>query len=218
VPFLWFVLFAPGGVRVIAVACVGYTAVTLFAMTFQADSALSLLKHWLERASYGAMFVREGNGNSNNVNLWLARVGLQHWSLTVSAAILIALGVWTYAYRSVDRWIRLGMAAVVGRIALYHRFYDDPMLVFAVVALLRVGTDNRDGRLRAVAWALLTLMLAGLVGYFVLQRLSYYEADSAVLLAVIGFLWIVARRASYGAESTQVRVVDADRVAMRGEV
>jgi hypothetical protein len=217
VPFLWFVLFAPGGVRVLAGVCAGYAAVTLFATSFQSGDLLTLMKQWLERASYGAMFVREGNGNSNNVSLWLGRVGLQSWSLPVSASILLTLGVWTYVYRETNRWVKLGMAAVVGRVAIYHRFYDDPMLVFGVAALLAIGTTFRDGKLRSVAWVLLALMLVGLVGYYTLRVFSYYEADAAVLLLVIGFLWIAARRESYKAESMELRVVDAERVTVRSE-
>jgi hypothetical protein len=215
VPFLWLVLFAPGGVRILACVGVGYVTVTLFAASFQSESALTLLKQWLERASYGASFVREGNGNSNNVNLWLARVGLQGWSLPISAALLLALGVWTHVYREADRRIKVGMAAVVGRIALYHRFYDDPMLIFGTVALFGIGTSSRSAGLRSTAWVLLALMLAGLVGYYSLRHFSYYEVDSAVLLLVIGFLWIAARRETREAKSTEMGVVETEGVTVR---
>jgi hypothetical protein len=215
--FFWCILFTPGGVRVVMATCLAYGALTLLASAFQTENVLTLIAQWLERASYGATFVGEGGGNTNNLPYWFAKAGLHAWGTPVSVALLLALGVWTWVYRKADPWIQLGVAAIVGRLAVYHRFYDDPMLAFAIVALYRTGAGFPVAGMRVAAWVLLALLLAGQVAFHSLQVFGAYELDAAVLVAAFILLWGVAWWETRASSAARPDVTPGEQIEARGQ-
>jgi hypothetical protein len=123
---------------------------------------------------------------SANVHIWLASIGQERWNLPVSLLLLCALGAWVYANRRVDVWLLLGVTAIVARLWTYHLFYDDVILVLPMVALYRIGRSEVEPRQRALAVALLALMLLGLVA---LYWLRHFEATAPIVwIATLVFL------------------------------
>ena len=159
IPFLWLAFFTPGSnntgrawrVRPILLVALGYVGLTAFATSFQPDMPWRQLKNWLAEAQ-----VVSQSGGYADVHSWLSALGLKSLMLPASAVLLLALGVWTYRYRRVDLWIRLGVAGLVARIWMYHRQYDDVIVVFALVALRQRVVAGRDAALSA--WLLATAM------------------------------------------------------------
>ena len=107
-----------------------------------------------------------GYGNLQNMSQEAGLVGLENFVLPVAS--VLACGAWLLRHRRTDPWILLGVCALAARLGWYHRFYDDMLLVFPVIALVRIfasgsepgGADPRTSRTAAV---LLALTLAHLL-------------------------------------------------------
>jgi hypothetical protein len=140
VPFLWIVLFVPRSLRPVALVALGYLGLTWFAMSFKDADLMTVLRGWFTRTS--AVAGQAGYGNVSNVNVWLSAVGLEKWILPTSVLCLTALGGWLYEHRRVDLWLRLGVTAYVTRLAIYHRWYDDLLLLLPMIALFRIAKQE----------------------------------------------------------------------------
>ena len=134
VPFLWIVVFSPGGWRPLALAAAGYIALTVFAASFQHQDAWSL---WSAAVVNGQRTAASPDGN---VHFLMRVLGVRALMLPASAAMLLACGAWTYRHRHQDVWVLLAVAALVARLWTYHRIYDGVLMVIAEVALVRLAS------------------------------------------------------------------------------
>jgi hypothetical protein len=85
------------------------------------------------------------NDGQGYVPLWMAQMGLGRWHLVGSAAVLAALGVWVARNRDADLWRVLGVTGIAARVWMYHRPYDDSLVLFATIALFRIAKQDRRG-------------------------------------------------------------------------
>ncbi|HKI55325.1 MAG TPA: glycosyltransferase family 87 protein [Anaerolineales bacterium] len=154
VPFFWIVLFVPGTLRPAVLVSLGYLVLTLFAVSFQDASLLTLLGDWSVRVSGLAM-----NGGYADLHSLLKTLGLEHWSLPASLLVLIALGTWIYRHRQNDLWLLLGVTALVARSWTYHRWYDDLLILLPMVALFRVAKQESATEKSFLVGALLAVNL-----------------------------------------------------------
>lgn len=145
-PFFWLVLlrsprWSRGGWVVAA-----YAVLTLFAVVFQmrtlrgskgqADPA-GLVKRWVAKAEGGTHYgsIKGGYGTVHDL---FSSLGLRSWNLWVSLVILVLLGIWIYRHRHVDLWVLLGATAIVARMWIYHRWYDDLLFLLPLICLFRI--------------------------------------------------------------------------------
>jgi hypothetical protein len=200
-PFVWVVLFAPGGLRPAFLTACGYLGVTALAVSFQEGGLLSLMDGF--RTSTEQMSLRSGPMQHSHANLhaWLAARGLNRWIQPASLALFGGLGVWVYGHRRCDVWLLAAVAAMTARFWTYHGWYDDLLLVVPLVTLFRTarpspaGTpgDPAAGILFAVT--LLTLMAPG--GLYLFPRpwnQAYVALQTVVWIALLLFLLSRARR------------------------
>jgi hypothetical protein len=157
VPFFWLVLFLPGTWRPALFILLGYIALTALALSFQEFDLWRLLHSWLARSLEGV--AREAAGGYGNLHSWLAVVGLQRWNLPLSLLMLLALGLWTYQHRHGDLWLLLGVTAIVTRLWVYHRSYDDMLVLLPMITLFRIAKVGRseNGYYEVVAALLLAM-------------------------------------------------------------
>jgi hypothetical protein len=103
----------------------------------QTDGWVQILNIWSARATHGA---HSGSlrGGYASVHDLLAAMGLARWNSPVSLAILLCLGAWIFCNRQADLWLLLAVTAIVARIWTYHRWYDDLLLLFPLIALFRM--------------------------------------------------------------------------------
>jgi hypothetical protein len=135
-PFVWLVLFLPGTRRPALFVVGGYLALTLVAIAFQGFDPAGLFRAWFARGVTGA--TREAaSGGYDNVHSWLAVLGLARWNLLASVLVLLSLGYWTYQHRQADLWLLLGVTALAARFWVYHRSYDDMLVLLPMIALFR---------------------------------------------------------------------------------
>jgi hypothetical protein len=224
VPFFWLALFAPGGLRPVLLAMVGYVALTLFAATFQQPGLWPLLAEWLGRATGEPE--KGSRYEYGELHAWLVALGLGDWTLTGSLMVLIALGAWSYLHRRIDLWLLIGVAALVARLWTYHPFYDDLLVLLPMVTLFRLakrggsrgGADVMAGLLLAVM-LLLHLMPARLLISPPPWHLVYTAGHPVAWTVVLSFLIRQAhaersqgRRADHPSGSRQESVPEVTRV------
>ena len=183
--FVWIALVLPGGLRPTVLIALGYAALTLFAVSYQADGLPKLFHDWLARSSELA----ETAGTAN-LHLWLTAIGLGSWILPTSLIVFGGLGWWIYRHRHVDLWLLLAVTAIVARFWTYHRAYDDLLLLLPAIALFRLakrGASN-DGADVAAAGLLALNVIGMLIPARLLRPLGRWHLLSTSGNAV---LWII---------------------------
>ena len=139
-PFFWIVLFVPGTLWPAALVVLGYAVLTGFSVSFQSGGVLLLVSEWLTRGE--ALGTTAGE---SNLHIWMSGLGFEGWILPASFVVLGILGVWVYRHRRGDLWVLMGVSAIAARFWAYHRWYDDLLLLFPMVALFRVAKTSRRG-------------------------------------------------------------------------
>ena len=140
-PFFWIVMFVSNTLWPAVLVSLGYSILTLLAMSFQGVGLVSLLYGWSDRAVQGAVWGSVYGGYAN-LHSWLAAFGLQTWNRPASLLALAALGVWIYCHRHRDLWCLLGVTALVSRLWTYHRLYDDLLIVLPMITLFRIAKQS----------------------------------------------------------------------------
>lgn len=152
-PLVWLVVFRGGPLPTVALVG-GYIVLTLVGASFQQASILELVRGWLDQGS-----LVEFHTAHANVHSWLGQLGRPEWILPASLVVLTAAGAWTLAYRNASPWLILGVLAIVARMWSYHRWYDDILLIPALIALYRVAHEEPPGSYGGHAAALLLIAM-----------------------------------------------------------
>jgi hypothetical protein len=95
---------------------------------------------------------------SVNTHLWLHWLGFEGSLLPASLVWLLAAALWTWRFREADPWIVAGVAALVGRLWIHHRAFDDVILVIPAIALFRIAKTSHAGPGR---WPIVAALLLG---------------------------------------------------------
>lgn len=205
-PFFWAAFFVGMRWRALTLAVLAYAALTLYAATFQGGNALGLvITSLVNGSSLSALTEPQFYGD---VHVWLNNVGLIAWAFPVSALLLLVLGGWTFLNRRADIWILLAVAGIVARLWTYHQWYDDALLLPALLALYRIARAALPGNTGLAAGVLLGLNLLFMLapgGLHVLPyplNVVYTSVQSLLWLAMLAFLMLCARRMPLGLESS----------------
>lgn len=199
-PFCWLVLVVPKSLRPMLLVVIGYALLTVFAVCFQPQDFMSVLRDAVDHCLDGAAREAKVHGYFN-IHSWLTAAGLQAWNLPASLALLFGLGYWTYRNRNKDLWLLLGVTAIVARIWTHHPVYEDLLIVLPMVTLLRIAgrfprTDGSDvvaGLLLAVCWSAL-LAPASIRLWRAPWNFIYTGGMAAIWLTILLFLVIQAQR------------------------
>jgi hypothetical protein len=136
-PFFWMAVFIPRTLRPAIFVSLGYAALTIFALSFQGWNFLELLSGSIKRGLGGIEWGSKGGGYAN-LHTLLIHLDMKEWILPASLIVLAALGLWVYFYRDADRWLLLGVTALVARFWTYHRLYDNLLILLPMIALFRI--------------------------------------------------------------------------------
>lgn len=163
-PFYWVLLFVPGRFRPGLLALPVLGVLTLVAAIPQDASVAELIARWLARALDGAAQGAIQGGNANAQTL----LGTQGFTLAgpaVALALLGGFGAWASGRAGALLWPMLGVAGIVARLSVYHRSYDDVLLLPAFVALARgaLGADGEPAWMRRVSAGVLVVLAALMV-------------------------------------------------------
>jgi len=95
--------------------------------------------NWLRAGSQWS-----GRHGHANLHVWLESLGWRQWSIPGSLLVLAILGGWTYSHRRTDLWVLIGVAALAARFWIYHRWYDDLLILLPMIALFRIAGRGRS--------------------------------------------------------------------------
>jgi hypothetical protein len=137
-PFFWMAVFVPRRVRPFIFIAIGYIALTLLAASFQEMNIIQVLRSFMGRGlkgiEYGSM-----HGGYANLQTFLIYLGMKEWILPVSLTTLGVFGFWIYRHRDGERWILLGVTALLARFWAYHRLYNDLLILLPMITLFRIA-------------------------------------------------------------------------------
>ena len=191
-PFFWIILFVPRRLRPALLVSLGYVLLTLFAAAFQEEGIFSLIRNWLSQGS--SLAITSGKGHAN-IHIGLAALDLKDWILPASLFLLALLGVWTFYHRHVDIWYLMGVAAIFARFWVYHRWYDDLLILLPMVSLLRVAKrgpcDDGSDVAAGVLFGVCMLFMLAPGGYYLLPepwKQIYVNFQIIVWIMVLLFL------------------------------
>jgi hypothetical protein len=131
-PLLVVILIVAGGWRPTVLTAALYGVVTLIAAVPQGRSPVTLAFEWLSREEIMNLPL-----GSVNVYLWLYWLGFEGSMIPVSLIILIGASVWAWRYRAAPSWLLIGIAALVSRLWIHHRAFDDVLLIVPAIALFQ---------------------------------------------------------------------------------
>lgn len=176
-----------------------YAAISLVAAAAQPAGIIDLHGAWL-RANTALAVAFELGQALPNLHGWLSRAGLGRWGPAASILVLAGFSVWVCRRRHADMWLLIAAAALVARLWSYHRPYDDVVIVFAAIALLRAAR-GADPRLRASAAVLFGATCAVLLtpawALYNLDRTTtrlVYGVQTSLWVTLLAFILLAASR------------------------
>jgi len=175
-PFFWLVCFMPGRWRPAVLVVVSYVVLTLVSAQLVPDpDVFVLIAQWTDRAVEGA---RHGALDGGNVNVQSA-LGLSHFAdhgPLLSLLMVGGLGAWTAGRPKTDPWVLFGVAGIVGRLAFYHRGYDDLLVLPALIAMIRLAARPPSERIGRLALGLLVVTCLAMV-----SRVAWLPGDQDLI-------------------------------------
>lgn len=126
---------------------------SLFACFYTGVSPLAVLNYWLWGESYD--FIAGGNSRGSSTGSLLAVWGTSPrfalaWSV-LAAALIVATVWWRAQLQSMSVLTLVAVCAIVGRVFIPHRAYDNIMLFPALLAFLMLALARPS--VKSFAWA-----------------------------------------------------------------
>ena len=132
----------------------GYLLLTVGAAWFKPESLPVQIAAWLRRTE------RLGGRGYGSLQNALFELGRSDLFLPLEILTIAALGAWVWCSRRSDVWTLIGASALVARLWVYHRVYDDVLALLAVIAVARIALSYPGMRRGRAAAALLVLLVA----------------------------------------------------------
>jgi hypothetical protein len=152
-PFLWLAVLLPVRLRPLALTAGLYLGLTVLALSFQPAGVAELFAAWRPTAT--GVAAASGSGH---LPAALAALGLARWQLPAALLALLLLGLWLARHRAADPWVLLGVTGIAARVWSYHQYYDDLLVLPALIAVLRLAfAPDSAPELRARARQVFTL-------------------------------------------------------------
>ncbi|MCK8601042.1 hypothetical protein [Desulfoferrobacter suflitae] len=163
-PFFWMVMFMPGRLRPAIFVAAGYLLLTLIGIT-PLEAPTEVMMTSVERSYELAAHSTEWGRDLRVADLaaWMRFVGLKNVVFPVSAFFMGLLGLWLWRHRAADFWVQCGVTGIWTRLLAYHRWYDDLLLLPAMIALFRLAHMDEDTSSRRFSGILFALMVPAML-------------------------------------------------------
>lgn len=186
-PFFLVMLFRPGRLRPALMTVAGYLSLTIIAKMFQPTDWITLLKGWAgQRDQINWVW------GHTSAYTWMKAAGWHDLALPASLLVLTGFAIWLWMHRKADFWILIGVAALISRLWIHHRVYDDLILLPAMVPLFRLANseDSTDGE-RATGYLLFFLNWGILIAPlgFVLAT-THYPLLRILFSIIVAAVWL----------------------------
>ena len=223
-PFFGLVLFLPGRLRPAILVIGEYGLLAFISSLIQRTNPIVLHQTWLKLGvSAAAWGSAGGDGDQtaslseslsespdavsqlmlndlgyNDIHSLLGTIELSRWNLLASLAMLFALAAWVYYHRTVNFWLIFSVTAIIARLWVYHRVYDDLLLILPIISLWRINleTDNQQSAIACILLGIMTvsaLVPASLRFYPGLLGIAFRIGQLAIWLSILTFLLFQAK-------------------------
>lgn len=162
-----------------------YSVVTILFSRYQGVGAIAVIKKWLGAAISASSLTDDHYSHSNiqtvikslaeNPNVPLVEQAdyLSKLNLYSSFTLVSIAAIWFLYNRRGNLWNNLALASLVSMSWTYHGWYDEVLLIFPIVALIRICfQENRDCIFVKPLLILFVISLMAPGGHFVLKGLS----------------------------------------------
>jgi hypothetical protein len=169
-PFFWIFIFVYPNYRIVLYTVGIYLILTIIPFHFRGMSIFDYLfydKNALEISSMvkqtyknlvsGTIYGSAGGGYANLHSLF-GYLGLSRLNLIASFVMLIMFGFWTLLNRKADFWLLMAVTALFSRFWMYHRAYDDILLIVPMITLFRlIKLEHISFHIRQISLVLLII-------------------------------------------------------------
>lgn len=185
-PFVWVILIQPHNLRWRALGLAGtmYLGLTLVGAAWVSAPAWTLLAQAIRHGTMTA-----AGALDPNLQFLVAKAGVPELMLPLSVMLLTLLGAWVWRHRAIDIWYQLAVCALVARLYVYHRVYDDVLLLLVEVALWQLSRGAPSAPVRQAAWLLLVTHVLILIAPGTVKALPHWAYIAIGLMQ--GSLWII---------------------------
>lgn len=137
-----------------------YGAVSILALLPQQAGPPEVFADWIARST--ATTLQHGY---LHLGTWLTAAGWEAAATPASLLLVAAFAWWGWRMRkTIDPWVLLGVAGLIARLWTYHRYYDDLLILFPLVALVRIDSNQAPLGQRILTRTLgLAVLLSGLM-------------------------------------------------------
>lgn len=204
-PFLWILFIVYPNRRVIILTIFSYALLTLAAFYFRETNlqeVVSVVSDTLNNIRWGTIVGTSHEGYANLHSL-LAYLGLERLNLIASGIFFIIFGFWVYLNKKVDIWLILAVTAIFSRLWMYHRVYDDILLIVPMITLFRlVKLEHLNIGIKQISLILLIITTVSMIAPARLQLLapwSYFFVWGHIIVWFVLLFWFLflIRRTSH---------------------
>ena len=188
VPFFWIAIFMPRRMRPAILVVSAYVMLTVLSFMLL-KAPMEIDAKLLDNISQVAASSVEWGNEVRVADLptWLHHLGMDRWMLPFSFLFVGLLGLWVWRHNTSDFWIICGVAGIWARFLTYHRWYDDLLLLPAMLALFRLAKCDRTFRTRLFAGVLFALMIPAMIAPGTLYL--FYPPWNLYLEVLKSILW-----------------------------
>ena len=180
-PFFWIILLVYPNYRVILLTISIYLLLTIVPFYFRDSNMFdyfffkevtSVVKQTYSNVVYGTI-TGSSHGGYANLHSLLAFFGLERLNLIASGILLIIFGFWVYLNKKADIWLLLAVTAIFSRLWMYHRVYDDILLIVPMITLFRlIKLEHLSLNIRQISLVLLIITTVSMLAPASLQLIS----------------------------------------------
>jgi hypothetical protein len=180
-PFFWIILLVYPNYRVILLTISIYLLLTIVPFYFRDSNMFdyfffkevtSVVKQTYSNVVYGTI-TGSSHGGYANLHSLLAFFGLERLNLIASGILLIIFGFWVYLNKKSDIWLLLAVTAIFSRLWMYHRVYDDILLIVPMITLFRlIKLEHLSLNIRQISLVLLIITTVSMLAPARLQLIS----------------------------------------------
>jgi len=194
-PFMWIIIFIPGRFRPALLIIIGYITLTAITLRFSDIEFFMNLQTIENSATWASQY------RYLDIPNLLLRFGLKEWIFPVTLILLFALGLWIYLYRKLDVWLLMSVCALTSKFLIYHRWYDDLLVLLPLICLFRISQRNHNSdEIRVLSGLLIAISVpliiapGGLYLFPYPLNAIYSFSQSVFWIIVLIFLIYIAKR------------------------
>ncbi len=200
--FLWILFIVYPNRRIIILTIFSYALLTFAAFYYREPNlqeVTSVVSDILNNIRW-ATIVGNSKGGYANLHSLLAYLGLEELNLIAPCIFFIIFGLWVYLNKKADIWLLLAVTAIFSRLWMYHRVYDNILLIVPMITLFRfIKLEHLNIGIKQISLILFIITTVSMIAPASLQLLApwsyFFEWGHTIVFFVLlfWFLYLIRR-------------------------